>query len=410
MKDSTGSATAPSLARVARGQLCSGCGGCALIAPGRIVMEYDARGYLRPRQTGPVGAEEDARIARICPGIGQRVEARGRRDDILWGPWLEMRRGHATDDRLRHAASSGGALSAILIHLLESGSVDGVVQTTADPALPIGNITVLSEDAAAIRAAAGSRYAPSTPLAALLPYLAGDRRLAFVGKPCDVAALRALAREEPRVDARFPVMLSFFCAGVPALSGAREVLDRLGIAEVDTQTFRYRGHGWPGRATAQARDGHEASMSYHDSWGGVLSRHVQHRCKICADGTGKAADLVFADAWECDARGYPLFDEAPGISLIVARTERGAAILSEAEVTGHLATQPFDPATLSAMQPGQSGRRRALFSRLAALRLLGRSVPHYEGLNLRRAALQGGVGANLRGFLGMLKRGLSRRD
>ena len=147
-------------------------------------------------------------------------------------------------------------------------------------------------------------------------------------------------------------------------------------------------------------------MSYHDSWGGVLSRHVQHRCKICADGTGKAADLVCADAWECDARGYPLFDEAPGISLIVARTERGAAILSEAKVTGHLATQPFDQATLSAMQPGQSGRRQALLSRLTALRLLGRPVPRYEGLNLWRAAIMGGLRPNLRGFLGMLKRSL----
>jgi coenzyme F420 hydrogenase subunit beta len=410
MKDSTGSPTgASSLARVARGQLCSGCGGCALVAPGRIVMEYDAQGFLRPQQLGPVSAGEDARIARICPGLGQRVEAGERRDDVLWGPLLEMRRGHARDETLRHVASSGGALSALLVHLLESGRVEGVLQTAADPALPIGNVTVLSEEADAVRAAAGSRYAPSAPLAALEPHLTGERRLAFVGKPCDVAALRALALEDPRIDARFPVMLSFFCAGVPALAGAREVLDRLGVSEAETRAFRYRGHGWPGHATARTRSGRETSMSYHDSWGGVLSRHVQHRCKICADGTGKAADLVCADAWECDARGYPLFNEAPGISLIVARTERGAAILAEAEAAGHLATGPFDPATLAAMQPGQSGRRRALLSRLAALRLLGRPVPRYEGLNLGRVAAQAGLRPNLRGFFGMLKRSLRTR-
>jgi coenzyme F420 hydrogenase subunit beta len=290
------------------------------------------------------------------------------------------------------------------VHLLEAGTVDGVVQAAADPALPIGNVTVLSENTADIRKAAGSRYAPSAPLAGLEPHLAGQNRLAFVGKPCDVAALRALAQEDPRVDARFPVMLSFFCAGVPALTGAREVLERLGMAEGETATFRYRGHGWPGRATAQAPDGREASMSYHDSWGGVLSRHVQHRCKICADGTGTAADLVCADAWECDSRGYPLFNEAPGISLIVARTDRGSEILHAAEASDHLATAPFDPATLPSMQPGQTGRRRALLSRLAALRLLGRPMPRYEGLNLWPAALQGGLRSNLRGFLGMLKR------
>jgi coenzyme F420 hydrogenase subunit beta len=37
-------------------------------------------------------------------------------------------------------------------------------------------------------------------------------------------------------------------------------------------------------------------MSYADSWGGILSRHVQFRCKICPDGTGGFADVVCADA------------------------------------------------------------------------------------------------------------------
>ena len=399
-----GGAASPALARVMRGRLCSGCGGCALVAPGRVEMAYDAQGFLRPRQTGALSAEQEAAITRLCPGLGQRVDPGDRPDDVLWGPWLQMRQGHATDAALRHAASSGGALSAVLVHLLEIGTVDGVVQTAADPALPIGNVTVLSDTAAQIAAAAGSRYAPSAPLAGLEAHLAGHRRLAFVGKPCDVAALRARALDDPRVDARFPVMLSFFCAGVPALSGARAVLDKLGVAEAETAAFRYRGQGWPGRATATAPDGSERSMTYHDSWGLVLSRHVQHRCKICADGTGKAADLVCADAWESDAAGYPLFDEAPGVSLIVARTAQGAAILQAAEAAGHLATEAFDPAGLAALQPGQSGRRRALLSRLMALRLLGRPVPRYLGLNLWAAARQAGLRGNLRGFLGMLKR------
>ncbi len=404
MTNGTDGEISPALARVARGRLCSGCGGCALVAPGRVSMAYDAQGFLRPRQTGRLTAEEDAQIARLCPGLGQRVDPAGRPDDPLWGPWLEMRQGHATDEGLRHAASSGGALSAVLVHLLEAGVVEGVVQTAADTALPIGNVTVLSRTPDQIRAAAGSRYAPSAPLADLTPYLEGEERFAFVGKPCDVAALRARALDDPRIDARFPVMLSFFCAGVPALSGARAVLEKLGVTEAETAAFRYRGNGWPGRATARTHDGREESMTYHDSWGLVLSRHVQHRCKICADGTGVAADLVCADAWESDARGYPVFDEAPGVSLIVARTRRGAEILAAAEDAGHLATQPFDPAGLAAMQTGQSGRRRALLGRLMALRLLGRPVPRYRGLGLWAAAREGGPATTLRGFLGMLKR------
>jgi coenzyme F420 hydrogenase subunit beta len=147
-------------------------------------------------------------------------------------------------------------------------------------------------------------------------------------------------------------------------------------------------------------------MSYHESWGGILSKHVQHRCKICADGTGTAADIVCADAWESDAEGYPVFDEAPGVSLVMARTQHGAEIIAAAEAAGQIETGAFDIGALAAIQPGQRERRRALLARLIALRILGRPVPRYRGLDLWAAARQNPVSRNLRNFLGMLRRGL----
>ncbi|MFN7225570.1 MAG: coenzyme F420 hydrogenase/dehydrogenase beta subunit N-terminal domain-containing protein, partial [Paracoccaceae bacterium] len=139
---------APSLARVARGDLCSGCGGCAALVPGKIAMQRSGEGFLRPRQTGPLTAAEDAALARLCPGLGQTVQAAGRTDDPLWGPYLQMWTGHATDPDLRHAGASGGGLSALALHLIDSGQVDGVIQTAAAPDLPLGNVTVLSADRA----------------------------------------------------------------------------------------------------------------------------------------------------------------------------------------------------------------------------------------------------------------------
>lgn len=320
----------PALARVARGDLCAGCGACAGLFAGKIALAEAPPGFPRPVQTAPLTGAEERLFSDICPGLGQRVEAAGRTDSALWGPYLEMRTGWATDPAIRHAGASGGALSALLVHLVASGAVDAVVQTAADPARAIANVPVISADVAAITAAAGSRYAPSAPLADLGRLRADGRRFAFVGKPCDAAALRALIAAEPDAARSFPVIVSFFCGGVPSHAGGRAVLAALGMDEARTVAFRYRGMGWPGRATARDAAGHEASMSYHDSWGGILSKHVQFRCKICADGTGAAADLVCADAWESDAAGYPVFDEAPGISLVVARTEAGARILAAA--------------------------------------------------------------------------------
>lgn len=372
-------------------------------------MERSAAGFARPRQTEAISAEVDQAIARICPGLGQQVAAEGRTDDVIFGPYLSMQTGWATDAALRHRASSGGGLSAVMVHLLRSGQVDGVVQIAADPSDPMGNVTVISRSEDEILNASGSRYAPSAPLAEIAPLLRGTERFAFVGKPCDVAALRRLETYDPRVSERFPVMLSFFCAGVPSRRGAEGILKALAVKEQDLAAFRYRGQGWPGRATATRRDGTESSMSYHDSWGKILSHHVQHRCKVCADGTGTAADVVCADAWKSDENGYPLFEEEDGVSLVVARTALGQRLIAQAEAAGTLVLTPFDMSTLRGIQKGQFWRRRLLSARLAALRLMGKPVPQYQGLNLRAAARLAGRRERFRNFTGMIRRVLQGR-
>ena len=174
-------------------------------------------------------------------------------------------------------------------------------------------------------------------------------------------------------------------------------------------TFRYRGQGWPGRATATDPDGDAASMTYNDSWGKILSRHVQHRCKICADGAGAAADIVCADAWETDDRGYPLFEEQDGVSLVVSRTDLGEKVVRSAEAAGTLALEDFDVAALTAIQRGQVWRRRGLWPRLLALKLLGKPVPRYVGLQVREVMSLSSPKERARNFLGTVKRVLMGR-
>ncbi len=366
-------------------------------------------GFLRPVQSAALSPEEEAGVTAACPGLGQSAVVAGRTDTDLWGPYVRAETGWATDPAVRHAGSSGAGLTAILSHLVTSGAVDAVVQTGSSTAVPVANATVISTGPDHILTAAGSRYAPSAPLADLHRLIGDGRRYAFVGKPCDAAALRAWSQRDDRVRNSFPVILSFFCAGVPSQAGAEQVLKALGTSLPETAAFRFRGNGWPGRATAVLKDGSERSMTYHDSWGRILSKHVQHRCKICADGTGVAADIVCADAWEADDEGYPLFEEADGVSLILARTEAGTRIIDAARSAGVIATDGFDMAKLAAIQPGQRERRRALFARLAALRLLGKPIPRYRGLRIAAAARQNPLKRNLKNFLGMARRAMRGR-
>lgn len=367
-------------------------------------MAVSGDGYLRPLQSREITVETDRLIAEVCPGLGVNQIATTGQDHPIWGPHVAVRVGAATDADLRHHAASGGGLSALLIYLLEAGVIDRVVQTAASTEAPLENVTVVSSTRDEVFRAAGSRYSPAAPLLGFGRELQKEGRFALVGKPCDVAAARALAKYDPLVEVKIPIMISFFCAGTPSLKGARKIVEMLGAEPGDLRRFQFRGDGWPGRARAEFKDGGEASMSYEESWGGILSDHLQFRCKICPDGTGGLADVVFADAWHCDDRGYPLFEDSDGRSLIVTRTLRGEQLLRRALVSGRLNATPLAVDEIEPMQPGQANRKRLVASRIGAMLILGSVVPKFSGFGLLRAAAQAGITRNIRSFLGTIRR------
>lgn len=400
----------PTLKRVLAGQLCSGCGLCAGVAPEAIRMETVAPGYSRPQQSAPVSAATEKAIATACPGA--RVapwQGIAPNQHSYWGPWRGIYTGYARDLDVRFAGSSGGAISALLIHALNSMQVEQVLHIAADSDKPTRNIITLSTTAEQVIRNAGSRYASSSPLQEVGRLLNEGKRTAFVGKPCDVSALRQLAMVDTRVNACFPLVLSFFCGGLPSHAGANRIVRAMGLEPEKLASFRYRGNGWPGMARAETTHGESAEMSYADSWGGYLSKEVQFRCKICPDAIGGVADIACADAWYGDDNGYPSFEEQEGRSLIVSRTAGGEALLSSAVAAGVLSVEPLEATEIERMQPAQARRKRLVLARAAACRVLFQPVPEMAGLAVSKAALRGRLMEQARNFFGTLRRILINR-
>jgi coenzyme F420 hydrogenase subunit beta len=282
--------------------------------------------------------------------------------------------------------------------------VDRVLNVVADADWPTRNSIQITDGRDAVIAGAGSRYSPSSPLELIERVLQEPGRLAFIGKPCDVSALRQFAKIDPRVDEKIPLMLAFFCAGVPSTRGADKVIRSMGLAPEEVRSFRYRGEGWPGSAKAVTADGRTAKMSYADSWGGHLSKEVQFRCKICPDAVGGVADVACADAWYGGETGYPTFEEMDGRSLIITRTGTGEALLSSAMATGAIEAEPLDKDEINLMQPSQVRRKRMMRARRAACHVTGRKPPVVEGLDVGEAAAQAPLRLQLKEFLGTLRR------
>jgi coenzyme F420 hydrogenase subunit beta len=283
--------------------------------------------------------------------------------------------------------------------------VDRILHIAPDPENPTRNMTAISRTPEEVIVRAGSRYTASSPMASIEGALAEGGAMAFVGKPCDVSALRRLGRRDPRVARHVPLVISFFCGGMPSHSGVGRILNALGVPAEEVVEFRYRGRGWPGSCTARTED-RAAEMSYAKSWGAHLSKEVQFRCKICPDAVGGVADIACADAWYGDEEGYPSFVEQEGRSQLVTRTDAGERLLDTALAAGRIEAEPLAIEEIDGMQPSQANRKRLVLARTSALPLALQPRPRMRGLKVGEAARRASLRDATRNLLGTLRRTL----
>jgi len=170
-----------SVEEVVTSGLCIGCGLCEALAPERWKMTYTAEGRLRPAR---IGAGSDSEILLACPGVTAEPnnEDTPHLDDI-WGGYHSMTEAWAGDDDIRYRASTGGVLTAVGVHLLQSGKARFILHCAADPRRPMRTSWCLSTTAQEVISRAGSRYGPSDTLSGLERALVRDEPLRSLQNP-----------------------------------------------------------------------------------------------------------------------------------------------------------------------------------------------------------------------------------
>ena len=405
------------LNRIVEDGLCIGSGLCQSVAgPDRLRMVVGPDGYEVPVARAELDAATVDRIYDVCPGT--RVE--GLPEALLepetsvdpaWGPYLRIARGFAADPDIRFKASTGGVLTALALYLLESRRVEFVLHVTASKAYPASGERHLSFDRAAVMDSIGSRYGPAAPLLDFREVLDRGRPFAFIGKPCDVAAVRNLARHDPRVEALCRYCLVPVCGGFMEPRDMRAFLAELGIAEGQLEKLRYRGYGCPGPTRIETRDGRVIEKDYLDFWGEDDSAwSLPFRCKICPDGIGEAADIAASDTWP---GGSPTWDGQAGdkgVNGIIVRTRAGLELVEAAERDGALTIErEVTPRDMDDYQPHQVVKKYAAWARHAGLRAAGALAPETRRLRIAELAREAGLAANLREARGARRRARARR-
>ena len=389
--------------------LCVGCGACQYHCDHETVsmVNYESVG-IRPKFDNNK-CNDCTECLEFCPGyrLDTRHLSSSNSSDIQFNPLLgstyEIWEGNAIDHELRYKASSGGILSALALYCLEQEHMDFILHTGMDPSNPLLNKTVVSKTKADLLKRAGSRYAPSSPCDSLHIIEKSNTPCVFIGKPCDVAALSSLRKIRPKLDKNLGLVLTFFCAGTPSTQGTIDLLEQLHVRPDDIDTLTYRGSGWPGLFKVSSKTHTSGkSLTYEKSWS-FLEKYRTFRCKLCPDSLGEFADIASGDAWHI----YKKDKRNPGMSLILVRSKRGKDILHKATKAGYIEIKESDSSAIFVAQ-GLPERRKELFGRILAMRLLLIPTPEFKGFSLLSVWKKNSLYMKWKTIAGTIKRLLLR--
>ncbi|MBF0244283.1 MAG: Coenzyme F420 hydrogenase/dehydrogenase, beta subunit C-terminal domain [Planctomycetes bacterium] len=362
-------------------------------------MEINKVGFYAPVFRQSPSEENIRKIMDCCPGI--RVEGDGQKG--VWGRVIQASETWSADPETRHRASSGGVVSALAAHMLDSGRVDAIMHVGLQEGSPILNRLQLSNSREEVLSRVGSRYAPALIFDRFREWMDQDERsYVFIGKPCDIACLKNIFKVYPEYCKRFKLLIAFFCAGIPSYLATEELVARSGVSE-EPSHIKYRGDGWPGCFEVRYTNHEAFRMSYHESWGEVLGRKLGLRCKICPDGIGLLADVAVGDSWNTKD-GFPDFEESDGKSFVLVRTQRGADIFADALAKGAIISQELAVDRISEMQNYQYHRRLVAGYRIFPIQMITLFMLKFKGLGLMSSMRKAKVLDGCNNFDGTLRR------
>lgn len=378
--------------------VCCQCGVCVALCPSKALQAPVSRhGYRYPTVCGD-RCTRCGLCAQVCPGpgvvtdggYGQPAESPG-----VYGPVESCVLGWAKDPQLRHAASSGGVVTALLLSLLETGQLKGAIVTDLGAEGCLAR-TYLARKPEQILGARGSKYMITSVEQALEQVMAAeDGPFAMVGLPCQVRGVRKALDCLPRLRGKIGLYIALFCAGTKDYRFRSMIARRMGLDASHLRSFSFRGGGWPGKACGTDDQGREAALAANDRRVGRVwsrGRLTPVRCLLCDDPLGAAADLAVGDPWH-----LPGVEGSDGASLVLLRTPIGVGAIREAvgnEAVG--ISRSCSPSEVCVAQPGILRRRS-----LAPCRI--RLVSHWAcgWRDSVRALPPSALGSTVRGAVGL---------
>jgi coenzyme F420 hydrogenase subunit beta len=306
--------------------LCHHCGGCVTFC---TAINYGA--LKMGAGDVPQYADRDKCIEcglcySICPEIDELNEETNKIAGWVppMGKVLETTVAQARDGEIRRRATDGGVVTAMLLHLFDRGHIDGAIVTRQsgpfhrEPWLAVSRQEILDAAGFYFDSSHGidrfsqnySTYSPSVQ--EFRPILQkGLRRVAMVGTPCQIKAVRKMEALGVVPSDAIRYRLGLFCSGNFMFGEEeRKKLEQMG------------GFGWEDVERINIKDGlivHLKSGKKQKISLQQLDFMKRAACHFCPDYAAEYADLSFGG-----------IGAKEGWTTVITRTPIGRAIFADA--------------------------------------------------------------------------------
>lgn len=351
--------------------LCLSCGTCVAVCPEGAIDMQETPGGLLVARVNEALCNQCGLCRKACPGLGidmARFLPSGA--DPFRGPVLEACSVQATDPELLRGAQSGGLVSALLLHLLDSGEIDGALLTRMPADGRLRPEVFVADSPEGVLSARGSKYCP-VALNAALGLLKPRRSVAVVGLGCHVHGLYKAMDALPWLRDRVRLTIGLFCNRTLSYRAIDYLVQDAHMGDDGVRVLLYKSKkpaGWPGDVLVVGASGREYVIP-RSRLGMIWAAFTPSRCLLCLDKHNALCDLAVGDAW-----GLP--PDPRGLSVALLRTERGRQALNSAAAARGLEISSIPPeVVLARSNTIQRWEEWATFMQLAHVR--GNPAPSF---------------------------------
>ena len=337
--------------KIIKSGYCTLCGACETACPvGAIQLKGEKVNRLHD-------CSKDLDLCPICYEICPHSEAlllrslsfvsdTPARNEAL-GYYRKILLAQAIDPQLREQSRGGGVVTSLLKYGIENNIFDSAIVSQAEsenPAKPKPSVALVPDD---ILSAVGSKFFPSSVARAYgsAVYGYGKTKIAFVGVPCHVLALRKLEAWQHKISSNLKITIGLFCFGTFSLTSM------LGYI---TKKYRIK----PSEIKRMFLSSNFVVQTQKETIEVPLPEiedHILPSCRTCTDFTSELADISVGGA-------YPLKDW----STVILRTKAGADFFYKAVENGKISTwvieqepKVFERLGVAAMQKRKDALKKA---------------------------------------------------